>query len=401
MKKTSITLFFAAAVFLSCSAQKSSSSSTYSDDNGCHSIIINDENGSFELKYSGDISFTEDEAAVKSIAPGGYIKYRHNGSKITVTAGNNGNIFYEVNGGAKKVTLSSDEASLLSRAIQTMISYGVGAKDRVQKIYKQGGSAAVLGEVKKMKSDYVKSMYLDFLLQTNDLSPAEMTTIAGNISTLIDSDFEKGKLLNKFSGKYLADATIVQAFLNAVKTIDSDFEKANAVKKILERPLTPGQFTAVLQVVNSIESDFEKANVLKKVLQGNSISTAQFSEVLRSAAAIGSDFEKANILKDLLRNNQLPEPQFNETLGMISSISSDFEKANVLRKVAAKNMTEAQWINLIGNAEKIDADFEKSNLLNDIAAKMPASSNVKAAFMKAAKTISSDHEYGRLMRAVK
>jgi hypothetical protein len=32
---------------------------------------------------------------------------------------------------------------------------------------------------------------------------------------------------------------------------------------------------------------------------------------------------------------------------------------------------------------------------------MPAAENVKAAYLKVAKTISSDNEYGRVMRAVK
>lgn len=402
MKKAVVTFIFTGAMFLLCTSQKITTSSSYSDDNGKQSIVINDENGSLELKYSDDIAFTADETAVKYITPGGYIKYRHNRSQVVVTPGNDGSILYEVMGGSKKTSLTNDETAIVTRAIQTMIGYGVGANDRVQRLYKQGGSDAVLLEVKKMSTDRVKSIYLDYLLRTDGLSTTAMTGIAGSISTLMESDFEKGKLLAKISEKYLADATIAQAYLSAVKSIESDFEKANVVKKILEKPLTQDQFTAVLQLINSIESDFEKAGVLKKVLHNNRISPGRFSEVLRSTAAVESDFEKASILKDILKDNQLPEPQFNETLALISSIESDFEKAGVLRKVADKDITtEAQWINLITTSALVESDFEKSNVLTAIAAKMPASQNIKAAFMKAAKTISSDHEYGRVMRAVK
>ena len=387
--------------FSFCTSQKRTTLS-FNSDNGQHSIMINDDNGSLELKYTGDISFNDDETIIKNISRDGYLKYKRNGKKLVVSADERGNMLYEINDGEKKSTLTDDEKSFLTEAIKVMIEYGIGAKDRVDRIYKKGGTQAVMSEVKNMKSDYVKTIYLGYLLETNTLSAAELTAIADNVHFLVQSDFEKGNLLKKFSSKYLINETTAQAYLGAVQSIGSDFEKANAVKTILKQSLTKQQFSQVLQVVNSIGSDFEKAGVLKEVLSNNKISPTGFSEVLNATSHINSDFEKAGVLKDVLKNDKLPEEQFNETLAVISSIGSDFEKANVLKQLAESNIkNETHWITLINATEKVNSDFEKSNVLLDVAKKMPASENVKTAYMKAAKTISSDSDYGRVLRAIK
>jgi hypothetical protein len=367
-----------------------------------HSIIINDENSSLEIKYTGDISFTDNETAIKTMSPNGYLKFKKNGKKIIMTAKDNGQVMYEINDGDKKNSLNDDEKAFLAEAIKVMIENGIGAKDRVERIYKKGGSKAVMDETKNMKSDYVKAIYLDYLLQTNTLSTNEMTEIANNVHFLLHSDFEKGKLLKQFSSKYLANATTAQAYLGAVKSIISDFEKANAVKTILNQTLTQEQFSQVLEVANSIGSDFEKAGVLKEVIASNKISPAQFSEVLHAASHINSDFEKAGVLKQILKNDKLPEDEFTETLSVVTSVSSDFEKAGVLKQLAGSEIKEeSHWISLINSTEKVSSDFEKGNVLREIAEKMPASENVKTAYLKAAKTISSDFEYGKAIRAMR
>src|SRR5580693_2607819 len=98
MKKTIITYFLAACTFLFATSQKTTSSYSNSE-NGMHSIIINDDNTSLEIKYTGDISFTDDETAIKSMSPDGYLKFKKNGKKLIVTAKDNGQIMYEINDG--------------------------------------------------------------------------------------------------------------------------------------------------------------------------------------------------------------------------------------------------------------------------------------------------------------
>ncbi len=63
-------------------------------------------------------------------------------------------------------------------------------------------------------------------------------------------------------------------------------------------------------------------------------------------------------------------------------------------------LTEDQWTGLINEAAKLDGDFEKSNMLLQISLKMPKSENIKTAYLKAAKTIAGDMEFGKAVRAV-
>ena len=48
----------------------------------------------------------------------------------------------------------------------------------------------------------------------------------------------------------------------------------------------------------------------------------------------------------------------------------------------------------------LNAEMDKASLLVQIAQKMPAGENIRKAYLTAAKTINSDNEYGKVMRAV-
>lgn len=439
LKITTKFLFVALCIFYNAVpsfSQQHIISRSSTSDKGWNTIKISDDDGHLEIKYTGEITLNDDETAIKNMSPDGSLVYKKNGTVIKVTADASSQIFYEVNGSSRKSTLDKDESALLASAIQTMIANGVGAKDRVERIYKKTGSRGVLTETGKLKSDYVKGIYLNYLLETATLSGDEMTEIASNVKEIIRSDYEKGKLLSKFSEKYLANPATAKAYLAAVKSISSDYEKGKALKIILKQPLAAAQFSEVLQVAGSISSDYEragvmkqiltnnkisgsqfsevlkiiisissdyeKANVLKKILTNSEIPASQFSEVLKATASIGSDYEKANILKYVLKNNKLPEAQFSEALDVVSSLSSDHEKSNILKQVAAGEIgNEAQWLRLISAAEKISSDYEKASVLIKLAARMQTTENIKSAYAKAARTISSDHEYGRTVRAVK
>jgi hypothetical protein len=398
-------LLSALALCCACTAYSQGNHSSYSVSNneGHSSISITDENVNFKLSYTGEIVFADDEKSFKTFPSDGFLRYQKNGTTLIVTLDASGKIAYEFNGGDKKTTLSDEEKNVVANAIQLMIEYGMGAKNRVEHIYKNGGTKAVMEEVKNMKTDYVRSLYLQYLLSTNSLSASDMTDIGSYIQSSISSDYEKGKLLESFSSKYLGNAETAKAFLDAVKSIHSDYEKAKAVKGILHQELSDEQFTAVINITNTIASDYEKAGVLTNVIEGNKISPARFTEVLHAAAKINSDYEKGQVLKKVFASGvRVPESAFAETLDATGTIGSDYEKAGVLKNLANSDIkTDANWILLIRATEKINADYEKAETLRLIASKMPASNDVKDAYMKSAKTIGADYEYGKTIRAIK
>src|SRR5580700_4819667 len=139
---------FTACIATSAFAQENRGSFSVSNNNGHSSVSITDENLDFKLTYTGDISFTDDEQAFKAFPGDGFLRYQRNGTTLIVTVDASGKIAYEINGGDKKTVLSEEDKAVVATAIRLMIEYGVGAKDRVARIYQKGGSKAVTDEVK-------------------------------------------------------------------------------------------------------------------------------------------------------------------------------------------------------------------------------------------------------------
>lgn len=378
------------------------SRSSRSGENGKYTYLFSDSDLSLKIEISGEITFSEDETTIAAISKGGYLKYKNRKKSIKAESGAGGEIIYEMYDGSQKLDFDDNGKNFLAEAIGIMMQHGVDAKGRVERLYKRGGSKAVLNETEALKSDYVKGIFLGFLLEKKTLSPEEMTLIADKTARIIESDYEKGKLLSRFSGDYLKNIKTAQAYLAAVKSIDSDYEKANALKIILNQELNARQFTQVMDVAGDIGSDYEKANVLKALLDKNEISTDVFPLLLAAVEKMDSDYEKANVLEMLLKRNNLPAVQYVQSLKAVRSINSDYEKANVLKMLAGKKLEgDDAWTAVIQETALLSSDYEKSNVLIKIAEDMPQTEKVKNAYMKAAKTINSDYEYGKVVRVVR
>lgn len=372
----------------------------------CHhngnTIIINNGKDKLEINYTGEIKFTDDEAVIKSMSKNSYLKYWKNDRKLRVKCNVNGELTYEMFDNGRKLNPEDAEGKkFLAEAIQGMISVGFDAQSRMKRIVEKGGLRALLNEVDRLNNDFIKSMYLEYLITSDSIHPDQITEIAKKIGTQIGSDFEKGKLLQKFSPTQLKDSLTSKAYFEAVVNVGSDFEKANALKHIIKQPLSKEQFDSALSTSNSVGSDFEKANILKELLHQEIVAGENLSPFLNSADHVGSDFEKANILKELIDKKRFEGKNFTNLLGSINRVGSDFEKTNLLKKLANIELqTEEQWIGLINETAKIDSEFERGNVLVQIAGKMPKSEEVKTSYMNVAKTINSEVDYGKVVKAV-
>jgi len=385
----------------SCWEDGSSFSISGDGEEGRVTISTHDESGYLKLESRGSISFTDDETAVKSISPGGYIKFRRNGKKMRVYNNSQGEVEYEMDG--KKVnTLNADDKRFLAKAIKEMINSGFDAKGRIERVYAKGGTTGVFNAIDDLTSDWVKSKYFEYLLELPSLTQNELTTIARKIGTQLNSDYEKSNLLKKFSGDYLQDDATANAYLDAVGSISSDYEKAGALKEMLNHPLTPGQYSTLLNITDKIGSDYEKANVLKDLISQGIPDDNNMNKFLLVTGNVNSDYERSNVLQKVLDQGIPGGQSFGTFLTASANMGSDFERANVLKKLAAKNISsEDQWVNLISATEKIASEFDRSSTLIEIAKNMPVSDKVKVAYMTTAKTLTGDYDYGQAVKAVR
>ena len=58
------------------------------------------------------------------------------------------------------------------------------------------------------------------------------------------------------------------------------------------------------------------------------------------------------------------------------------------------------WAGLIKTTETLGGEYERSTVLIEIGQKLPRTDSLKTLYMNAAKTVSSETDYGKVVRAV-
>ncbi len=171
--------------------------------NACHyrgnTMITSTDGETIEVHYNGDIRFNDDETAIQSISPNGFLMYKRNGREFEAQSNSHGEIEYKFYQDGSRVSLDQqDRQRFMAAAIQDLISFGFDSKNRFDKIYQKGGPKAVMAEVSRLKGDYIKGVYLEYLLDASNLQPEDLSEIAKKIATAMGSDYDKGRLLAKF-----------------------------------------------------------------------------------------------------------------------------------------------------------------------------------------------------------
>jgi beta-lactamase regulating signal transducer with metallopeptidase domain len=243
------------------------------------------------------------------------------------------------------------------------------ADTRVPALYKQGGVDAVLKEIALLSGDHARRRYFEALFAaTPSLSESE-TRRALEIAGAMDSDFEVAQTLIAIAktGKIGGESS---AYLQAVRNIESDFETRRVLTALLKATTPDAEaMTLLLGVADNIESDFELAQLLLEVSTRGLASSGTRDAYFKAVSTIESDFERRRVLTSILKRSDNPDDVQSRLLQAASTIDSDFELASFLVSFA-----------------KVYPDMS------------PA---LRETFMKAADSIESEHEYGRVMQSIR
>jgi hypothetical protein len=223
--------------------------------------LVND-TMSLEIKYTGDIEFTDDEMAIKSISPKGYLQYKKGNSKLSAEGSIDSGLVIEIYDGQQRLALDDHGRKYMAEAVKEMIAQGIGAKDRVNRTLKNGGVQAVWTMTAGANSDRLKGIYFGALLENDTLSQQEMIETAKKIAASMNSASEKKDLLSRVAPIYLKDGQTSAAYFAAVETIKYNNEKADVLRNILEQPLTVEQYGQLQQAAGTISDDNRRAEVL-------------------------------------------------------------------------------------------------------------------------------------------
>lgn len=398
MKKIILSLLLCCAFLTGIQAQNNEVS--YSKLNNVFNLKVKNSAEKLSITIKGDVQLGDDDKSITSISQDGSVYYRKKNQTLEVQEDGQGNLLYTINGN-KKSSLNAEDKALVEDCIQLLIDYGVDADNRVKRIFAQKGTSGVLSEVERFKSDYVKEMYLSYLLKNQNLSKDEMVSLLNKTNQYLTSDYYKAELLDGVMASFLADEATSNAYLQTVNSISSDYYQSETVKKILNTSLNEKQYQQVMNIVGNIKSDYYQAEVVKRLLNNNDISDARFSGLMKIAGDMKSDYYKAEIISALLKNKSLNKQRYDQTLAAAQSIKNDYYQYNILSGLIDENITdEAAWTTLIQYAGKISSDYYQAQMLMKIADKMPDSEILRKQIGDAAKNIKSDYYYGQVMRSL-
>lgn len=396
-----------------------------------------------EINYRGQVKFTEDERDIQSITPGGFFKFSKttfgNTRSVLIESASDGTLSRTYYAGRQEQPYEPEGRKWLSDVLPEVIATsGIGAEERVKRIYAKKGVNGVLEAIDRLESDHVESIYFGYLLEQPNLGDKNLSTLLAKLTEKVGSDHEKANLLRRVSGTYLRNDQTSQEYIRAVSSLGSDHEKGQVFRHILSNTkLNEANAAAVVRAVGEIGSDHEKAQVVRFLLQQNKLNGPGLQQALTVIGTIGSDHEKAAVLRQLFGNQTLAishfktlagvmgqigsdhekssvinhlvnhnlslvTAHFEEVLGLTKGISSDHEKSNVLSNLLSKYQpAEKQYVYVLQSITSIQSDHEKGQLLAKLAKTLPkGNTSVVDAYKKAVKSIQSDHEYRRAMEAI-
>ena len=258
----------------------------------------------------------------------------------------------------------------------------------------------LLEAASEISSDFEHAGVLKALVNKVTLSDQALETMLESIDD-ISSDFEaSGVLTATIKEQELTDKAISMV-INASNYISSDFEQARVLKSLMNLDLSADNLMAIAHASENISSDFELGSVLTTLLSKNDFDNDALIIIVEASDGISSDFEQAKVLITVSKQGDLSDDSFEAVTEAVDDISSDFEKGRVLTSlINENNLTKAKALALISATEEISSNFEKSSVMQKMGPKVPDDSEVHSAFREVARTISSDHEYGRVMRSV-
>ncbi len=364
-----------------------------------------------EIRYDGDVEFSDDDTDVKSVSPGGLLRIRDGGMMTSLTGGRT--IEFKADGSGtitRRYWVGSSErpfepeghkwlASVLPRFIRQS---GIGAPARVARILKQKGPSGVLAEISLIEGSWSKRRYFSELLKATTLDAATTRQVLVQAGRELDSDFELATFLIENADKLLVDDATRQAYFDASRSIDSDFEMHRVFSAALKRgPVAPSQLLSMLNASTHIDSDFELASLLVDVAKLQPLDNTTRPAFFSALDTVHSDFEHHRVLAALTGRTDLAPETAAAMLASGAAVDSDFEAASFLLELVKRQSIEGSLRAPFFRAvDSISSSFERGRVLQAVAKRPDASPDTILAILRAAAPMGSGFEISQVLLAV-
>ncbi|MBV9879211.1 MAG: hypothetical protein JO180_01895 [Gemmatirosa sp.] len=333
-------------------------------------LTISDDTRCLSVRMTGRAEFTDDDADVKSLEPGSTFvvtESRAGGTRMLSIVERSGRLEreYTVNGAPRP---SAESVEWLRGIVLDVVrATGYGAEARVARIRRQSGVGGVLDEVARLRSDHVRRIYLEQLMQGGRLSEGDLRRVAQIAGQRIGSDHDKSEVLQAVTDRVEGSRDVAAAVVAAAETIGSDHDRMEVLQRMIERaPDGDALLVDALDAARGIGSDHDRGQVLATVVGRSALGTpAVRAAFFRALDAMGSDHDRMVVLQQVVGRDATSQETARAVLASAARLGSDHDKSTVLLAVAARS----EWMR--------DA-------------------TTRAAFDAALKTVGSDSDYRRV-----
>jgi beta-lactamase regulating signal transducer with metallopeptidase domain len=322
-----------------------------------------------EVRYEGEIEFTDDDKDVKSLSDDGFLRIRQSGRSdgdrsVEFRADSSGTITRRYWEGSSERPFEPAGRRWLADVLPRFIRQtGIGAPRRVAAILAAKGPSGVLAEISEIEGSFAKRIYFSELLKTK-LDPAVVRQALSQAGKEINSDFELASLLMSTADRLLVDDGTRRSYLEAAKSIGSDFEMQRVFSAALKGgAFTPAIMAELLDASNAIGSNFEHARLLLQVVDLQPIEGPVRDPFFRALATVGSAFEHGRVLQALAKRPDLSAETVLAVLKSAQMMGSNFEIGQVLRAVADKHEISGEARTAYIDAASRLGNFEEGRAL--------------------------------------
>lgn len=356
-----------------------------------------------EMTIRGEVAFTETEDDIASMSPDGEfeLSIKRGGVErsLRVRPGKDQlQRDYRVDGKSRPFDAAA-QAWLAQALPGLMRETGIQAQARGKRILARGGVDALLADMEKIGTDYVRSLYLVVLFENARLDAADLDR-ALEIADKIGSDYELRRALEAgLESQDLSPASQAR-LLDVAAGIGSDYELAKVLTQVAKSDsFDQGPvLVAWRKALASIAGDYEQRGVLSVLLARKQPGSTRIA--LESARDIASDYEASQLLKEAVTQVRANDGVRSAWFAMLDGVASDYEQAQALEALLEAGPVDAALAgDVLASLGGIGSDHEATQLLRELAAVMPEDPALIERYRAVARRL-SDHERGQAERAL-
>lgn len=292
----------------------------------------------------------------------------------------------------KRITATLDSDHYLTQFLRKDISRFMSTKESTD---------AVFLASRKMDSDHYKTEVIKEALriQTPSLESVKILLAA---ATEMDSDHYKTEVLVALMKQSNLPDEVISEMIKTSRSLDSDHYRTVVLKKALGyKDLSATSYQRVLESVMDFDSDHYKTEVLTNLLS-RKLAASEIFTIVDLSKSIDSDHYLTVVFTEVLKKQDLNDEAFNSLMDRASHLSSDHYASTILKNALdLPQLSNPKMISILTAAGNIKSDHYIATVLVDAAPLVKGNSaQLRDAYMKVAKHISSDTYYGQAMRAL-